>query len=151
MAQKQFEFADFVEEFKVSFTVLDEIINGYYDDEGRWIEGKDTLVNDTVYYQGDFTLGSVDETTPSGQGLSDADAETPRTMEGIILPLTNDELQHESNGVYTTKDRKIYVTSPLKIGQRIEYKNQLYTIDSEKDYSDYADVYIYFAKGVGDV
>ena len=118
MAQKQFEFADFVEEFKVSFIVFDEIINGYYNDEGKWIN---------------------------------PGAETPRTMEGIILPLTNDELQHENNGVYTTKDRKIYVTSPLKIGQRIDYKNQLYTIDSEKDYSDYVDVYIYFAKGVGSV
>lgn len=69
-------------------------------------------------------------------------------MQGIILPLSNDELQFEANGVYTKKDRKIYVTEPLKIGQKIKYDGQSFMIDSEKPYSVYADVYIYFAKGV---
>jgi hypothetical protein len=75
--------------------------------------------------------------------------ETPRDSGGIVLPLTNDELKHEANGTYTTKDRKIYTIEPLTKGQRLEYKNQSYTIDQYKDYEAYADVYIYFAKGVG--
>lgn len=113
MANKHFEFADFVDEFKVSFTAIDEL-DGHYNNQGKWIEG----------------------------------GKTNRSMEGIILPLTSDDLKHEANGTYTTKDRKIYTVEPLKHGQEIEHKEQRFTIDSEKPYNDYADVYIYFAKGV---
>lgn len=112
--EKHFQFADFIEEFKVEFTALVEQ-EGRYDEKGKWIPG-----------------GTV-----------------PEIMKGIILPLTRDELQYESNGTYTSKDRKLYTLEPLKEGQKIEYKGQKYTIDTSKPYEDYADVYIYFAKGVG--
>jgi hypothetical protein len=148
MADKPFLFADFIEEFKVYFTVYDEVIPGYYDEEGKWIDGSET-VDDTIIYKGDFTLGDTDGSTTSGDGLSDSDGETEREMVGIILPLSNDELQREANGTYTRHDRKIYTTEPLAIGQSIKYKEQRYLIDSNKPYDDYADVYIYFAKGVG--
>lgn len=111
---KHFEFADFVEEFKLSFIVYD-VGEGHFAPNGKWI--------------------------PPGDPI-------PRDMEGIILPLTNDDLKHEVNGTYTTFDRKLYTVTPLKIGQKFEYKGQSYTIDSAKPYDDYADVYIYFAKGV---
>jgi hypothetical protein len=111
---KQFEFSDFVEEFRVGFTVFEKQL-GHYDDAGKWIAGGDLA---------------------------------PVTMQGIILPLSNDELKHEANGRYTEKDRKIYTTKPLKRGQKLEYNGDQYTIDSNKDYTAYADVYIYFAKGV---
>lgn len=115
MSSKAFQFADFVEEFQVTFIVHVEETKGDYDDEGKWIPG--------------------------------AKAQ-PQHMIGIILPLTTDELQKEANGTYTRKDRKIYTLAPLKIGQKIEYKKQMYTIDANKDYEDYADVYMYYAKGV---
>lgn len=114
MQEKPFLFADFVDEFRVEFTVYDQV-DGHYNNEGRWIDG----------------------------------SETPRTIGGIILPLNNDELQREANGTYTRKDRKVYVTEPLKEGQRIVKDGQEFTIDQEKPYQDYADVFIYFAKGVG--
>jgi hypothetical protein len=114
MMGKQFEFADFIDEFKVNFTVYNEQ-PGHYDDNGKWISG-----------------GSL----------------APTAMSGIVLPLTNDELKHEGNGTYTTKDRKFYTTTALKIGQKVSYDGDDYTIDSNKDYTAYADVYIYFAKGV---
>jgi hypothetical protein len=110
---KQFEFADFIEEFRVDFIAIDEV-KGHHNDSGKWIEG----------------------------------ATNPRAMHGIILPLSNDDLKRESNGTYTSMDRKIYVIEPMQIGQKIEYKGQTYTIDASKNYEDYADVYIYFAKGV---
>lgn len=113
MSQKHFEFADFVDEFKVDFTVYDQQ-DGYYNNEGKWIEG----------------------------------VETPRAMNGIILPLSNDELRFEANGAYTRKDRKVYTTTPLEMGQKLDCNNQTFTVDSEKPYNEYADVYIYFAKGV---
>jgi hypothetical protein len=73
---------------------------------------------------------------------------TPQPMSGIILPLSNDELRFEANGKYTAQDRKIYVVEPLQMGQKIECDGQTYTIDGSKPYEAYADVYIYFAKGV---
>ena len=111
---KQFEFADFIEEFKVTFTAYDEQ-PGQYDNNGKWIPG-----------------GAL----------------APISMDGIILPLSSDELRHEANGVYTVKDRKVYTTVPLKMGQKIEYAGDSYTIDTEKNYTAYADVFIYYAKGV---
>lgn len=75
-------------------------------------------------------------------------AEVPRTIGAIILPLSDDELAKEANGRYTSKDRKLYTKEPFKKGQKVERKGQEYIIDGEKDYSDYADVFIYFAKGV---
>lgn len=73
----------------------------------------------------------------------------PRNTGGICLPLSNDDLKREGNGTYTTKDRKIYTLEPMVLGNKMEYNGQSYTIDSYKDYEAYADVYIYFCKGVG--
>ncbi|HDR7980261.1 TPA: hypothetical protein QC443_002538 [Bacillus cereus] len=146
MSGKAFQFADFVEEFQVSFIVYDEAVNGYYTDQGKWIDGNNP-VDEMIYYKGDFTFGDVNE-HPESKGFANATGQTERHMIGIILPLTTDELQKEANGTYTRKDRKIYTLAPLKIGQKIEYKKQRYTIDANKDYEDYADVYMYYAKGV---
>lgn len=73
---------------------------------------------------------------------------------GIILPLTRDELRRSENGMYTVHDRKILLEQPeepLKHGQKIRYKGNVYVIDGEQDYSDYAGVWIYFAQREGDV
>lgn len=108
---KQFEFADFIEEFKVTFTAYQET-GGYYNDAGDWVEG----------------------------GL------IPAQMTGIILPLNEDDLKYVEQGTYSVKDRKLYTTQPLQLGQEIEYKGTKYTVQNFKDYSDYADVYIYYAR-----
>lgn len=112
---KQFEFADFVEEFKVEFTIY-EHDEGHYSDNGKWVEGE----------------------------------VTPVTVQGIILPLSDDDLRYVPNGTYTEADRKIYTTRPLKAGQKMEYGGRNYTIQNFKDYSAYADVFIYIARGVGE-
>jgi hypothetical protein len=107
---KQFEFADFIEEFKVPFIY-------YQKTEGYWSKG-------------DYVEGN----------------ETPVQMYGIILPLSEDDLQYEEAGTYSVKDKKIYTTVPLQLNREIEYKGDRYTIQNFKDYSDYADVYIYLAR-----
>jgi hypothetical protein len=115
LAGKHFEFADFVQEFKVNFTVLGQD-EGYYAPNGEWVPG----------------------------------VEISKPCEGIILPLSDDDLKYDLNGLYTLHDRKIYTTTPLKIGQQIEHQGRRYTIQNEKAYSDYADVYIYYAKGASE-
>lgn len=108
---KQFEFADFVEEFKVPFEAY-VTTEGHWEDNGDWVPGGESKV----------------------------------PMVGIILPLTQDDLRYEENGTFSVKDKKIYTTEELAIGQKLEYKDDVYTIQNFKDYSDYADVYIYFAR-----
>lgn len=112
---KHFEFADFVEEFRVDFKLIEET-EGYYDQTGKWIPG----------------------------GKTEAD------MYGIILPLTKDDVRNDTNGRYTEMDRKLYTLEKMVIGSEFVYKGQKYTIDAEKDYEAYADVYVYYAKGVGE-
>jgi hypothetical protein len=113
----QFEFADFIEEFKVDF-IAHIPQPGYYADGGKWIKGVTTA--------------------------------TP--MEGIILPHSSpgysDGIRFEANGVTNEAHRKVYTTIPMPVGTIIEYKGNTFTVDGEKEYSAYADVYIYIAKGV---
>lgn len=108
---KQFEFADFVDEFRVDFTSF-EITEGYWSDEG------------------DYVPGGTEE-VPSY---------------GIMLPLTQNDLKYSEAGTFSTNDKKIYTVEPLTLRQEIEYKGARYTIQSFKDYSDYADVFIYLAR-----
>lgn len=110
---KQFEFADFIEEFKVEFTSFkaSEESNGW---------DRET---------GDYEDSNIE----------------PVMMEGIILPLKEDEIQYAPQGTYCVKDKKLYTLEPLEIQQEIEYKSDRYVVQSFKDYSEYADVYIYYA------
>lgn len=111
-----FEFADFVDEFKVEFTVTHPGAATTYDDNGRLVKGADT---------------------------------GPVPMAGILLPFGPDERRRADNGNYTDLDRKVYVTEPLGIGVVIHYKGESFTIDRKLPYDDYADVYIYYARGKG--
>lgn len=108
---KQFQFADFVDEFKVSFIAYTET-DGYYNEFGDWIEG----------------------------------SKEPVGMVGIVLPISDDILRYSEAGTYSTKDKKLYTTVPLQVNQVIEYKGDLYTVQNFKNYSEYADTYIYIAR-----
>ncbi|MED4715435.1 hypothetical protein [Bacillus badius] len=68
---------------------------------------------------------------------------------GVILPFSDDDLRYSEAGTYSTKDRKLYTIEPLKEGQKIEYKGIPYTVQQFKDYTDYADVFIYVARWAG--
>ena len=109
---KQFEFADFIEEFQVEFTAYNP-------------SGKSGWNRETMEYEENTIV--------------------PAQMVGIILPLSEDELRYAPQGTYSVKDKKLYVLEPLTLQQEIEYKSDRYVIQSFKDYSDYADVYIYYA------
>lgn len=67
-------------------------------------------------------------------------------MEGVILPLNEDDLQYAEPGSFSSEDRKIYSVVPLEKGQVILYKGKRYTIQNELPLSDYTDAYIYHAR-----
>lgn len=68
--------------------------------------------------------------------------------QGIVLPLSTDDLKFSDSGTFSIHDRKIYTDEKLEIGSTIEYQDENYTVRAEKDYSEQADIYIYFAKRV---
>lgn len=68
---------------------------------------------------------------------------------GVFLPFKDDDLRYSEAGTYSTKDRKLYTIDPLDFGQKVEYKGIPYTVQQFKDYSDYADVFIYVARWAG--
>lgn len=73
---------------------------------------------------------------------------TTETIEaiGVFLPFTEDDLRYSDAGTYTTQDRKLFTLTKIKEGTKIEYKGDSYTVQGFKDYSDYADTYIYTAR-----
>ncbi|MFJ5565209.1 hypothetical protein [Lysinibacillus xylanilyticus] len=70
-------------------------------------------------------------------------------MAGIILPLNNDDLKYIESGVYTVKEKKLYVVDPIKIDTKVKYKGDTYTVQSFKDLTDFTDVHIYLMRYQG--
>lgn len=72
--------------------------------------------------------------------------ELPIVTSGIVLPLSGDDLRYAEAGTYSQKEKKVYTVYPLQEGRQVEYKGDMYTIQSFKDYSEYADVYMYLMR-----
>lgn len=70
-------------------------------------------------------------------------------VHGVFLPFTEDDLRYSGAGTYTTQDRKLYTLTELEEGKKIKYKGITYTVQGFKDYTDYADTFIYTARWAG--
>ena len=69
---------------------------------------------------------------------------------GAIVPMPNTKI-YQSGGAYTTKDRQLIMrnTIPKALqSSKVCYKGNLYSIQSETDYVDYADVAVYTLKWI---
>jgi hypothetical protein len=93
----------------------------------------DGAVTEGYYQDGDWIDGQIEKIP----------------MFGIVLPVSNDELRYAEAGTYSTKDRKVLTVQPLEEGKKIHYKGISYTVQSFKDLTDYADVFIYVARWAG--
>ena len=65
---------------------------------------------------------------------------------GVILPLSNDDMKYIESGTYTVKERKLLTTELIEMGTKVNYKEDLYTIQAFKDYTEYTDVHIYLMR-----
>lgn len=79
----------------------------------------------------------------------------PVDMEGIILPLSTDDLKFDAAGTYTKQDRKLYLQEPavLQENARVAVDDLVYRVMGEKPYGHYAGFNVYFLKRttIGDV
>lgn len=76
--------------------------------------------------------------------------ETVTEHTGAIIPLSERKI-YQSGGSYTAKDRNLYMNEPLPGAlkeMQIRYKNNTYSIEEEKDFSDYSDVHVYLLRWV---
>lgn len=100
-------------------------------------------------YSGDFTL--VSETEGNYIGGKYISGETTEiTLRGAIVPIADNKV-YQSGGTYTTKDRELYMRTPIDKPLetvKVRYKNNEYKIEQVKDFSDYANAYIYLLKWV---
>lgn len=79
-------------------------------------------------------------------GRWDSEAETEEETLAVVVPLSNDDLQYDENGTYTKQDIKVYIRYPIASNAEITYKGKKYKVQEQGDYSEYSNVYIYFAK-----
>ncbi|QAS52809.1 hypothetical protein [Halobacillus litoralis] len=84
-----------------------------------------------------------------GQWVPGADL-PPETLEGIIVPLSNDDMRFDTQGRYTEKDRKLYLQHPqrLKKNDHIYFEGQDYRVFDVKNHGVYADFSVYIIKGI---
>lgn len=100
-------------------------------------------------YSVPFTLISTSEGAyVDGKYVEGTRTETALT--GAIVPYSDSKI-YQSGGFLTQKDRELYmktpITAPLKAA-KVSYKGDIYNIESNRDYGDYADAYIYSLKWV---
>lgn len=82
-------------------------------------------------------------------GYYQAGAEERKEMEGAIVPYKESRI-YQSGGSLTQEDRELYSMARLEFEKNlvVEHKGKKYKVESETDYSDYADVYVYALKRV---
>lgn len=83
--------------------------------------------------------------TPSGR--KETAGPSTESLTGALLPLSQDDINRQSDGNYTEQDRKLFTTHTLKIGCYVEQGGKKYKINGVLPYSGYTDVNIYYAKG----
>lgn len=71
-------------------------------------------------------------------------------LRGAIIPMSERKI-YSSGGTYTTKDRHLYLLAPLEgplKGAEVVCKQNVYSVEEETDYADYADVAVYTLRWV---
>lgn len=58
-------------------------------------------------------------------------------IKGAVMPLTREELNYDEGGTWNSEDRKLFTYNTLKKGDKIEYREEEYTIQQRLDFSDY--------------
>ena len=92
-----------------------------------------------------YTEGGYDARGKYQQGT-----ETISNHFGAILPMTDSKI-YESGGTYTTKDRTLYMSTPLPQPMKnlkVRYDGMTYKVESTQDFSDYSHAYIYTLKWI---
>ncbi|MGY4689343.1 hypothetical protein [Salibacterium sp. K-3] len=67
-------------------------------------------------------------------------------VRGVIIPLSNRELQYYEAGTYNSEDMKVYSKKDMTNGNKIEYNGDTYELQQKKFNRSFADFATYVAK-----
>lgn len=100
-------------------------------------------------YSVNFTLITTTEGTyVSGKYVEGKQTET--ACRGAIVPISDSKV-YQSGGMLTAKDRRLYMKTQIDkslTGAKVKFKGDIYKIEQETNYDDYADAYVYTLKWV---
>ena len=72
---------------------------------------------------------------------------TETQIQGVILPLSDQELQFGGGGTYSTQDKKMYAYFNFKVGDKVKHRDDVYMVHGKKDYSDFdSNLHVYILK-----
>ena len=100
-------------------------------------------------YSGDFVLISEEQGSYDG-GKYVAGKETETPCRGAFVPMSASKI-YQSGGTLTSKDYQLFMRQPIPDAlktAKARYKGNVYKIEQETNYEDYADAYIYTAKWI---
>lgn len=83
-------------------------------------------------------------------GVYQSGTETITNAVGAIVPMAERKV-YQSGGSYTQKDRSLYMSTEITVhlkDTRIRYKDNIYSIEEDTDWSEYADTHVYVLKWV---
>lgn len=92
-----------------------------------------------------YVQGGKDTYTTAGRKVPAT--ETQQEIHGVLAPFSFNALRMMDNGEYTEKDRQLFALSPVELGTVVEQDGQKYKVDKESPYSQWTDIFIYYAKG----
>lgn len=77
----------------------------------------------------------------------------PTPMMGAIVPIKSQKI-YQSGGTLTSKDKQLFCSTQLVgslDGAKIIYKGDSFSIETDTDYTDYAEVCVYLLKWISGV
>lgn len=83
-----------------------------------------------------------------GKYQSGSEVVSERT--GAIIPLSERKI-YQSGGTYSSKDRHLYMTTPISGALKdtqVRYKGDVYSIEEDRDWSDYSNTFVYVLRWV---
>lgn len=82
-----------------------------------------------------------------GEWVPPAESEGETPLICAIVPMSTKAV-NDSAGRYTTNDRQLYTQQQLQDKQTVKYRDISYLVDSQNDYTEYADFFAYTIKAV---
>lgn len=95
-------------------------------------------------YSNDITVKTVGSGTYIA-GRYEPGEMTTTIVRGAVIPYSTTKV-YQSGGNIKTSDMQLYTLDPVKFdldNVRIEYKNRVYKVEQDSDYTDFSDVYVY--------
>lgn len=100
-------------------------------------------------YQTSYTLEATGKGSYADNGDFIPGAKTdPEQRQGLILFMSNEDIQIAANGKYSRQDIKVYETKDVPMDSMVVYRGVKYMVNEKASWDEYSDFNIFFCKKV---